>query len=247
MRLSTLFSWFTASSRRRQQERRHRRQPPCGRIQRRLRLEPLEDRCLMAYAITDLGAWTAYGLNNNGQVVGTNGSVVIWQNGTTTINGSAVVWQNGTTTTIGSGTAVAINDAGEVAGYSSNLTSPRAFVWDVTHGLTNLGGLPNNYIYSQANDLNESGQVVGAAKWSYDPYDDTHAFLWDSTSGMQALQSFSTFNTATAINEAGQIVGWSQYSTGNGQYQSSQAAFFRDSNGATTLLGALPGWPFGQA
>src|SRR5262249_46857557 len=100
---------------------------------------------------------------------------------------------------------------------------------------------------SQPNDLNESGQVVGLSKWSYDPYDDARAFVWDSASGMQALQSSSTYNTATAINEAGQIVGWSQTSVNSGQYQYSQSAFFRDSSGAMTNLGTLPGLPLSEA
>src|SRR6185369_155289 len=169
-------------------------------LRRRLLCEPLEDRRLLTYAPTDLGVWQAYGLNNNGQVVGAGPS--IWQNGIRTSLGGAT-----------GGTATAINDAGQVAGYFGGSTNSSGFLWDSSHGYTNLGGLPNNYSYSQANDLNEAGQVVGLTKWSTDPYDNAQAFLWDSTTGMQALQSFDTYHMATAINESGQIVGWSQHST----------------------------------
>ena len=167
-----------------------------GRKARRLSVEALEDRSLLSgYSITSLGSLTAYGLNNSGQVVGSNAN-------------GAIIWQNGATTHLGAGAAMAINDAGQVAGYSGSATQPHAFLWDQSHGFTNLGALGSDLL-SQAADLNESAQVVGLSRWNdYNYQDNDRAFLWDSTSGMQALNSFGrNVSTATAINDAGQVVG----------------------------------------
>jgi probable HAF family extracellular repeat protein len=105
---------------------------------------------------------------------------------------------------------------------------------------------------AQANDLNRAGQVVGlgANVLNSGCYaDNSHAFLWDRTNGMQFLGPFPNrnYSTATGINEVGQVVGWAQQSFNGGQYQQNQAGFFRDSAGATTVLGGLLGYPCSEA
>jgi probable HAF family extracellular repeat protein len=195
----------------------------------RPQVEPLEDRCVpSSYNVLDLGSGTAYDLNNVGQVVGTMG-VLNWQTGTKA-----------------GPSGRGINDAGQVAGGSS-----QAYLWDPAAGYTNLGYLPGD-TQSQANDLNGAGQVVGlsASVFFAGSYqDDSHAFLWDAANGMQSPGPFPdrTYSTATGINSAGQVVGWAQNSLNNGQYQYNRIGFFRDSTGATTLLGGMLGYPLSEA
>ena len=82
-------------------------------------------------------------------------------------------------------------------------TSPR-FPYNVTD-LGTLGG-PDSF----ANGINNSGQVVGGADTGrgLSPLRGIHAFLWQSTSGMQDLGTLGTdHSVAHGINDAGQVVG----------------------------------------
>jgi probable HAF family extracellular repeat protein len=189
-----------------------------------------------SYTVTDLGAFTAYGLNNSGQVVGYNGDAVLWQNGSLIHLGAGR-----------SSNAPAVNDAGQVAGYGTvgGSTYNHAFLWDATHGVTDLGTLLNSST-SKATNINAGGQVVGTSGG--------RAFLWDSLKGMQDLGVSSLWtgwqnsSTATAINGSGQIIGYSEESlSGMTTYATADTAFFRDTSGAPTLLGSLPGWQYGKA
>src|SRR5437868_4352960 len=163
---------------------RHRRRKPACR---RLAVLPLEDRCLPSgFNVINLGGGTAYDLNNVGQVVGNMG-VLNWQTGTTA--GPA---------------GMGINDAGQVAGGDA--------LWDPSSGYTYLGYLPGD-TQAQANDLNMAGQVLGLTArvglYAGSYQDNSHAFLWDATSGMQFLGPFPDRNwsTAAGMNESGQVVG----------------------------------------
>src|SRR5262245_20731382 len=85
----------------------------------RLVLEQLEVRCLLSYAITDLGTLggpSSYptGINNAGQVVG-------WSDTNTSGVTHAFLYQNGTITDLGTlggaySAAAGINNAGQVIG-----------------------------------------------------------------------------------------------------------------------------------
>src|SRR5215208_5346975 len=103
--------------------------------------------------------------------------------------------------------ASAINDSGEVVGYSylAGDQNKHAFLYKdgkMTDLLT-LGGTS-----SEAKGINKSGQVVG---WSDNSSGERRAFLYDSTNGMKDLNdsipadSGGTIEEATAINSNGEI------------------------------------------
>ena len=134
--------------------------------------------------------------------------------------------------------ALWINANGLIAGLSENgesdplypgLGEVHAVLWQ--HGnMTDLGTLPEGGYESEANSVNSSGQVVGAALnttpdansmqagtfWLWGgivpPYlYQTRAFLWDKQKGMQDLGTLpgGTDAQALLINERGQVVGYS--------------------------------------
>jgi probable HAF family extracellular repeat protein len=79
-----------------------------------------------------------------------------------------------------------INDNGQVVGSFVNSSGDyRAFVWDSTNGIQDLGTLRNDRSgISFATDINNQGQVVGYSRITAGA---SHAFLWDSINGMQDL------------------------------------------------------------
>lgn len=146
--------------------------------------------------------------------------------------------------------ASAINNHGHVVGKAQTSGGDRhAFLFDgiVMQDVgTLLGGID-----SEAEDINDSGQIVGGSEILNSG--DTgiryplHAFLYDGT--MHDLGSLPNRNCsyATAINEIGQIVGGSEnydgsssiggLPTGNGAVHA-----FLYYDGVMHDLGALPGW-----
>lgn len=112
---------------------------------------------------------------------------------------------------VGNSQAVAINDPGQVVGTSevptiiggSSFFAPRAFIWDQTNGIRDLGTLGGNFAF--ANDINSSGQVVG---YSEIAGGFERAYIWDEANGMQELPTIAGGGTrATAINDIGLVVG----------------------------------------
>jgi len=93
----------------------------------------------------------------------------------------AVLWENGTATSLGSlgGTqfdeGVAINDRGQVVGFSSlpGNTTFDAFFWSERTAMQDLGTLPGS-VSSFAAGINNAGQIVGG---SNDPDGGARAFL----------------------------------------------------------------------
>jgi probable HAF family extracellular repeat protein len=167
---------------------------------------------------TDLGTLggrsaSATGINNSGQIVGSS------------LNASgqnhAFVWQNGTMRDLGTlpggafSSAAAINDAGAIAGSSDDGNFVSHAVIFQNGVITDLG-VPSDFTSSSANALNLNGAVVGAASaGSYRGV--SHAFvaqngsitdlnrLIPGNSGPWVLQ------TATGVNDAGEIVGTATY------------------------------------
>ena len=151
----------------------------------------------------------ANSINGSGQVAG-------WSS---TINGTLrpVLWDGGAIIDLGtlggdSGYAYGINDLGLIVGrsYLPNYMS-HATLWH--DGIAvDLGTLSGGN-YSQANGINNAGEVVGESTLT--TYGVTHATLW-SGGAIIDLNSFLdpaaitagwTLNTAFAINSSGWIVG----------------------------------------
>lgn len=101
--------------------------------------------------------------------------------------------------------AVAINNGGQVVGYSpSAAVSQHAVLWSAEGVIQDLGTLGGTN--STAIDINASGQVIGSSQIAGDGA--THFFLWSSSTGMQDLATILGPVTSVAeINDAGQIIG----------------------------------------
>lgn len=136
-----------------------------------------------------------------------------------------------TVTELGDGRANAINDAGQIAGVTSD---GHAFLWlpDPAFGLpagVNLLGDNTSRAYA----INNEGKVVGAQELGEELYD--KAILWENGS-MNNLGTFGgNRSLALDISNAGQIVGWAEIEEGN-------ARAFLWENGNMTDLGT-PGGP----
>ena len=140
---NSLFSLFTKPRRARNMGNRNRRCP-----RRQLRLEVLEDRCLLSATLIDLGTLggttsDAYGINASGQVVGVS----------TTSNGysHAFLYSGGSMTDLTplegfslSSYALGINDSGQVVGWNDfQWGQPEGFLYS-GGSMTDLGSLLAN-------------------------------------------------------------------------------------------------------
>jgi probable HAF family extracellular repeat protein len=152
---------------------------------------------------------------------------------------SPVVWRDGKITNLGTlpgggyqGAAVSVNNRGEVAGIASNLIPDansllnynpnlwagvgygyqlRAFVWDQTNGMQDLGTLGTG-TNAEATAINERGQIIGDSYTSSAPgvcYGvTTGGFLWDRAHGMVDVGGLGgTCTVPTDLNNRGQVVG----------------------------------------
>ena len=113
-------------------------------------------------------------------------------------------------------TPTGINDNGVVVGSSTTgAKEQHAFVWMPSNGMVDLGTFGDRSApgvdlrTSFATAVSNDGEVVGA---SYVPgptlLDGYRAFLWTPSAGMQIIGTPTVFfSDATAINDAGQVVG----------------------------------------
>jgi probable HAF family extracellular repeat protein len=183
-----------------------------GPINRRCKpaVEALEGRCLLSYAITDLGDYAAAGINNSGQVVGdyyTGTAFHAFLYDPTSIPPKQDLGTLGGRDS----QALGINDSSQVVGFAFTTgdLGYHAFLYDgsMSPAMQDLGTLGGSQ--SVASGINASGLVVGQA----DPTDfpASHAFLYDPTANppMQDLGTFGAarYSAAAAINGAGQVVG----------------------------------------
>jgi probable HAF family extracellular repeat protein len=153
------------------------------------------------YSATFLPAdFTAYGIGNDGSVVG--GGI------TADFQGRAFVWKNGTTTflpTLGGPSAYATATAGgAVVGSSLSGDFTRGFIYrdgDIQRIGTLYGG--DSYAYG----INGGGQVVGE---STDVSGNSRAFLYSGGTLTDIGTLGGSDARARGINDAGMIVGGSQ-------------------------------------
>ncbi|MGH3628743.1 MAG: hypothetical protein ACRDRL_15080, partial [Sciscionella sp.] len=173
------------------------------------------------------GDWSisrAFDINDTGQLVGDNAQDA---GRMTSYERHASLWQDGVRQDLGilpgysSSTALAINDRGQVVGWSGSFdgTIARAFRWEQGR-MQDLGTLPGD-ANSMARDINVFGQTVGWSGTSKTV--DSHAVLWDRDRAQDlnaVLPSGSGWilTEAVAINALGQIAG-------NGLYNGEAHAF----------------------
>ncbi len=158
-----------------------------------------------AYTVTDLGVFPtgtgsrAYGINELGHVAGESDK-------NETFYPQAVLWADGqmldlTGLGISGAAANAVNDAGQVVGFSDAI-GLNAFSW-IDGVLTELP-VPLSCC-SVAHDVNASGQIVGQA--SPESIGSYRAVLWEEG----VMTDLGTLGGLTshghAINDAGQVVG----------------------------------------
>jgi probable HAF family extracellular repeat protein len=128
----------------------------------------------------------------------------------------AVLWNGDSITDLGTlggegSIATAINNNGQIVGSSlQEEGGSRAFLWEDDE-MSNLGVLPEGGDASYATDINSAGQVVGLVEGYGDQ--GRIAFLWqnDEMIDLNTLipaDSDWVLLGATAINDAGQIVGF---------------------------------------
>jgi probable HAF family extracellular repeat protein len=110
--------------------------------------------------------------------------------------------------------AYALNELGQVVGYSTNAYGvPHAFLWTPGVGMQDVvggGGVSN---VSVARGINDRGEVVGEMSLPYPTPTgkaEWRAFLWTPRGGLRSLGALGgelTSSGAYAINNAGQVVG----------------------------------------
>ena len=125
----------------------------------------------------------------------------------------AFLWQNGQLTDLGTlggkgSFAVAINDQGEIAGWSSVSASGRgpvahAFLWR-NGKLTDLGTLGG--LWSEPTAIDDRGEIVGS---SATRDGSSHAFLWRDGKMTDLGTLGGRDSEALAINEHGEVLGLS--------------------------------------
>jgi probable HAF family extracellular repeat protein len=156
------------------------------------------------------GYSVATGLNDAGSVVGLSY--------TTDYKQHAFLWQNGemqdltpNVTSVGGATAMAINSAGEVAGYyfpNGSLTT-HGLLWTQSGGLQDLGSAG-----TLAFGINDAGKVIGQTTVASG---NRHAFSWTKAGGFKDLGTLGgSESSATSMNRLGWILGTSQTTAKNG-------------------------------
>lgn len=146
----------------------------------------------------------AYGVNSNGTVVGEN-----WANGAMLPSiwetGAGIQALPGLSSGGGIASAVAINDAGQIAGSSLTDADYHAVRWNTPNSIEDLGVVGTD-TSSRSNGIGPDGRVVGFSKGSSE-----QAFLWSSEGGMTVIGQLQAGVDCEAwsINAAGQVVGTS--------------------------------------
>lgn len=177
-------------------------------------------------------------INNSGQIIASDPTGTV-----TGTRGGSFVYSNGQTTTV-PGSASAINDHGQVVGYTGNATTgppgsdpfnPRAYLYDVAtktiQYMTATGASP-----TEALAVNNASQATGALITAIHATSaDGHPFLYSNGKMIDLGTLGGTSGTGLAINAQGDVVGSSDTAT------YSQPHAFLYSKGIMKDLGVLPG------
>jgi probable HAF family extracellular repeat protein len=152
------------------------------------------------YGMMDLGTLggtfsVAIAVNANGQIIGA--STV---DGDTETHGFSWTVEDGMLD-LGTVAPVAVNSQGQIAGYNGH-----ALVWSPGSGWLDLGNAGHRL--ASAVGLNDSGEVAIATS---DPAP-TRGILWTVEEGFTIIPPIGPGNsTASAVNNAGQIIGSSEF------------------------------------
>jgi probable HAF family extracellular repeat protein len=194
------------------------------------------------YHVTDLGVPPdggnvyAYQVNASGQVVGFSDDPqgtyhpYLWSSGTgfqDVLGASGVNSLNGDLTSI--------NNTGDAVGHIYSSTVIHAVLWTQSGGVTILDPVPANF--SSAWFVNANDQVVGQRRiYPFSNFNPPLAFLWSTSTGMKSLATLrgTLESEANCINDAGQIVGYSDIASG-------RHATLWTAGGSVQDLGTLPG------
>jgi probable HAF family extracellular repeat protein len=171
--------------------------------------------------LTDLGVLgageagdsEASAINETGQIVGSSSTgagyhPVLWQGGKRTdlgtlgiLDAGSEIWPK----------ASDLNERGQVVGTSATRgRSPRAYLWQNgrMHNLGTLGGA------TWARAINDRGLIVGGSYTVPGAYGSQHAFSWEKGTMHDLGTLGGKSSDAIAVNNSGQIVGWSRVASG---------------------------------
>lgn len=192
------------------------------------------------YIVTDLDVPAAssysiaYDINDRGQVTGAYRSATglhafLWQPTVPNAAQGMLVDLGDLPGGIDQSFGYGINNYGQVVGTASISSGDRAFLWqpstpnDAAGSIIDLEALPGGNGRSQALGINSVGQIVGYSTIGGRGGNGEHAYVWQptannaSTGSMTDLGELSggdVFSAASAINDYGQIVGWSSGTQG---------------------------------
>jgi probable HAF family extracellular repeat protein len=134
------------------------------------------------------------------------------------------------------GSALAVNNSGQVVGFEQFAGGWAAFSWTATGGRVMVAGSGGLYQENRAVAVNDSGQVAGFYSLTRSAPYVHHALLWTLANGIQDLGTLGGTNSeATAIDASGHITGWSDTVAGP------RHAFSWTATGGMRDLGTLGG------
>jgi probable HAF family extracellular repeat protein len=187
------------------------------------------------YRIVDLG--TLGGPNSMAMAISENGIVSGWAE-LPSGERNAVIWDSTGIVDLGTppgaieSRAMAANEFGQVAGRAEVGPQSQGFFFE-NGTWTPIGNLPGTSA-SGANDIDSGGRIVGS---SFNPDGVSRAIIWDAGVLTDLGTLFST-SYASAINEAGQVVGVTDIGPPAG---GQERRGFLWENGQMTALDPLPG------